>query len=299
MPVLALDVGGTKLAAALVDDDGAVLREARRPTPGDPWPACVALLEEVAGHDDVDGVGAGCGGPMRWPDGVVSPLNMPAWRAFPLRERLAEQWPDRPVRVHNDAVCAAVGEHWRGAGRGADDLLGVVVSTGVGAGIVSGGRVLDGPTGSAGHVGHVVVEPDGPPCGCGGRGCLEAVARGPAVVAWARERGSSGRDGRELSALAAAGDPVATAALARAGRALGTAFAGAAALLDLRLVVVGGGLSQAGPPLWEPLHDAVRTRARLPFTRDLRVVPAALGQSAGLVGAAALVLAGDAYWSAG
>ena len=298
MPVLALDVGGTKLAAALVDDDGTVLRAARRPTPAEPWPACVELLEAVAGNAEVDGVGAGCGGPMEWPAGVVSPLNMPSWQGFPLRMRLAERYPGRPVRVHNDAVCFAVGEHWRGAGRGADDLLGVVVSTGVGAGVVLGGRVLDGATGSAGHVGHVVVDRDGPACGCGGRGCLEAVARGPAVVAWARERGCAARDGRELADLARQGDDVAVAALARAGRALGAAFASAAALLDLRLVVVGGGLGHAGPALWEPLREAVRTHARLPFTRDLRVVPAALGGEAGLIGAAALVLQ-ERYWSAG
>jgi glucokinase len=290
VPVLALDVGGTKLAAALVGDDGTLLRTARRPTPAEPWPACVALLEEVRDGADVDGVGAGCGGPMRWPQGVVSPLNMPSWRDFPLREALSAQYPGVPVRVHNDAVCVALGEHWRGAGVGSSDLLGVVVSTGVGAGVVLGGQVLDGPTGGAGHLGHVVVEPDGPVCGCGGRGCLEAVARGPAVVAWARDRGSTAADGRQLAALAAGGDDVARAALARAGRALGVAFAGAAALLDLRLVVLGGGLSQAGAALWEPLHEAVAVHARLPFTQDLRVVPAALGQDAGLVGAAALVL---------
>lgn len=292
MPVLALDVGGTKLAAALVDDDGTLVRTARRPTPDDPWAACAALLEQVRAGARVDGVGAGCGGPMQWPEGVVSPLNMPAWRDFPLRAALAERYPGVLVRVHNDAVCFALGEHWRGAGAGSADLIGVVVSTGVGAGVVVGGRVLDGSTGSAGHLGHVVVDPDGPECGCGGRGCLEAVARGPAVVAWARGRGSEAADGRQLAALADAGDDVARAALARAGRALGVALSGAAALLDLRLAVVGGGLSQAGAALWEPLHQAVAQHARLPFTEDLQVVPAALGQDAGLVGAAALVLGG-------
>lgn len=290
MPVLALDVGGTKLAAALVDDDGTVLRSARCPTPAEPWAACLALLEEMAGDASVDGVGAGCGGPMEWPEGVVSPLNMPSWRDFPLREHLAQRWPGVPVRVHNDAVCFALGEHWRGAGRDDDALLGVVVSTGVGAGVVLGGYVLDGPTGSAGHVGHVVVEPDGPECGCGGRGCLEAVARGPAVVARARARGLDVADGVALAAAAQAGDAVAADELGRAGRALGRAFASAAALLDLRLVVVGGGLAMSGPPLWEPLLEAVAEHARLPFTRSLRVVPAQLGAEAGLVGAAALVL---------
>jgi len=292
VPVLALDVGGTKLAAALADDDGTLLRTARCPTPAEPWPACVALLEQVRGGAAVDGVGAGCGGPMRWPQGVVSPLNLPSWREFPLREALAQRYPGVPVRVHNDAVCLALGEHRHGAGVGTPDLLGVVVSTGVGAGVVLRGQVLDGATGSAGHLGHVVVEPDGPVCGCGGRGCLEAVARGPAVVGWARARGSAAQDGRALAVAAGDGDDVARAALSRAGRALGVAVAGAAALLDLRLVVVGGGLSLAGPPLWEPLHEAAAEHARLPFTAGLRVVPAALGQNAGLVGAAALVLDG-------
>jgi glucokinase len=193
------------------------------------------------------------------------------------------------VAVHNDAVCFALGEQRHGAGRGTADLLGVVVSTGVGAGVVLGGRVLDGATGQAGHLGHVVVEPDGPLCACGGRGCLEAVARGPAVVAWARERGSQARDGAGLAALARDGDGVAQAALARAGRALGTALSGAAALLDVRMAVVGGGLSQAGPALWDPLREAVARHARLPFTEGLQVVPAALGPAAGLVGAATLV----------
>jgi glucokinase len=299
VPVLALDVGGTKLAAAVVDDDGAVIRAVRRPTSADPWSALSTLVDDVLGGAAVDGVGVGSGGPMAWPSGVVSPLNIPPWRGgFPLRQALQERFPDVPVRLHNDAVCVAVGEHWRGAGRGVDDLLGVVVSTGVGGGLVLGGRLADGATGNAGHVGHLVVEPGGPLCGCGARGCLEAVARGPAVVAWARKRGSTATDGAELARAVDAGDAVAREALERAGRALGMAFAGVAALVDLRMVVVGGGLSQAGDALWTPLRTALAEHARLSFTTDVRAVPAELGQSAGLVGAAALVLAGGRYWSA-
>ncbi len=297
MPVLALDVGGTKLAAGLVDDDGQVLRSERVPTPADPWPAVEALLARVRGDTAVDGAGIGCGGPMDWPAGAVSPLNIPAWRGFPLRDRVAGLLGGAPVRLHNDALCLAAAEHWRGAGRGTDDLLAMVVSTGVGGGLVLGGRLLDGPTGNAGHVGHVVAEPDGPDCPCGGRGCLEAVARGPAVVARARAAGSTARDGRELAALAAGGDPVAVRELARAGRAVGTVVAGVAALLDLRLVVLGGGLASSGEPLWAPLRAALDDHARIAFTAGLRVVPPGAGPEAGLVGAAALLLAGDAYWS--
>ena len=288
MTVLAVDVGGTKLAAALWDT--ALGEVSRCPTGPDPWESLVALLDPLAAQG-ISGIGVGCGGPMQWPSGVVSPLNMP-WRDFPLRARLEERYAV-PVRLHNDAVCVAVGEHWQG-GWGVDDLLGMVVSTGVGAGIVSGGRLLDGATGNAGHLGHVVVEPGGPRCGCGGRGCLEAVARGPAVVAWAAARGSRATTGVELAALAAQGDAVALQAFARAGRAIGLAVASAAALLDVRVVTVGGGLAQV-PSLWPTLRLALAEQARLPFLADLRVEPARLGQEAGLVGAAALVAA-DGYW---
>ncbi|GAA0949390.1 ROK family protein [Nonomuraea longicatena] len=313
--ILAIDVGGTKLAAGLVTPDGHVLetRVAATPQDADAERLWKALEELIAPMPEAEGVGVGCGGPMIWPDGRVSPLNIPGWRDFPLRERLAASFPGRTVRVHNDAVCLAAAEHWLGAGRGHANMLGMVVSTGVGGGLVLGGRLVNGGTGNAGHIGHVVVEPGGPLCGCGGRGCLEAVARGPALVAWAQEQGWSpghgpldggpyeeGRavTGRGLASDALRGDPVARAAMARAGRALGLAIASATHLCDLDVVTVGGGLSQAGAPLFGPLEEALRAHARMDFARRLRVVPAALGQSAGLVGAAALILAGDRYWDA-
>jgi glucokinase len=256
------------------------------------------MLDRLVGDEHVEGVGIGCGGPMTWPAGEVSPLNIPGWRDFPLRARLAERYPGVPVRLHNDAVAFAAAEHWKGAGQGVDDMIGMVVSTGVGGGIVLGGRVVDGASGNAGHIGHVVADPDGPMCACGGRGCLEAVARGPATVAWARERGSTAEDGPALAKLAADGDAVAVAALSRSGRAVGSVVGSVAALLDVRVVVVGGGLSQSGPALWGPLQEAFEEQARMPYLAGARVVPPALGGDAGLVGAAALVLAGDRYWSA-
>ena len=299
MSVLAIDIGGTKMAAAIVDDDGAIVRRDRTPTDArDPWPGFAAMLDKLVEGDQVDGVGIGCGGPMTWPVGEVSPLNIPGWRDFPLRARLAERFPGVPVRLHNDAVAFAAGEHWRGAAQGVDNVIGMVVSTGVGGGIVSGGRILDGASGNAGHIGHCVADPQGPQCACGARGCLEAIARGPATVAWAQEQGSSAQDGPALARLAAEGDAVALAAFARSGDAVGRVIAWCAALLDLQMVVVGGGLAQSGPPLWDPLLAAVREHAVLPFLADLRVVPPGLGGDAGLVGAAALVLAGDRYWSA-
>lgn len=315
-PVLAVDIGGTKLAAALVGPDGRVSAYERAATPAGPeveaediWRALESLLAGVAGRaPEVAGVGAGCGGPMTWPAAEVSPINIPAWRGFPLRERLHGLHPGLPVRVHNDAVCVAVGEHWQGAGRGHGDVLGMVVSTGVGGGLVLGGRLIDGASGNAGHIGHVVVDPAGPPCGCGGRGCLEAVARGPGLVAWALEQGWRGGlaagtaagtvpTGADLAEDARGGDPVAVAAMRRAGHALGVAIASTTHLCDLEVVTIGGGLSQAGPLLFEPLEEALRTHARMEFARRVRVVPAALGQHAGLVGAAALVFEGPRYWN--
>lgn len=315
--VLGIDIGGTKLAAGVVDADGTVLSVGRRPTPAADgermWAEIVALLDEVAAGaavspPDLVGVGVGCGGPMEWPAGRVSPLNITGWRGFPLRDRLIQRYPGVPVRVHNDALCLVVAEHWRGAGRGVDDMLGMVVSTGVGGGLILGGRLVDGGTGNAGHVGHLVVDPHGVPCACGGRGCLEAYARGPAISAWALEQGwvpgaAGGAAGAEATAVTlaadtAAGDPIGAAAFARAGEAVGIAVASAAALLDIDLVVIGGGISQVGEPVFGPLREALSRYAGLEFTRRVRVEPAAGGQAAGVLGAAALVLAGDRYWNA-
>src|SRR5262252_5290868 len=283
-PVLAIDIGGTKVAVGLVEPGGRLASWAQTETPrgldaGQLWRTLEVLCDRLLAEARVDpraglaGVGCGCGGPMEWPAGRVSPLNIPAWRSFPLREKLQERFPAIPVRLHNDAVCVAAGEHWRGAGRGRRNMLGMVVSTGVGGGLVLDGRLINGATGNAGHVGHMVVDPRGPHCACGGRGCLEAIARGPALAAWAQGEGW------------------------RPGGALGIAIASAASLCDLEVVAIGGGLAQAGPLLFGPLEEALRTHAGLDYARDVPVVAAALGQSAGLIGAAALIFAADRYWA--
>jgi glucokinase len=315
-PVLAVDIGGTKFAVGLVDDRGELLVDRRVPTPqgvdGEELYSFLGrLIDDVLGGGDVSGVGIGCGGPMAWPAGEVSPLNMPAWRGFALRKRLEERFPDVPVRLHNDAICTVIGEHWRGAGRGHDHLLGMVVSTGVGGGLILGGRTIDGATGNAGHVGHIVVVPGGQECGCGGRGCLEAEVRGPRIAEWAQRHGwrpgeradHLGRPTERVSAVelavdARAGDSLAIEAFARAGRLLGLGIASAVATLDVDLVVIGGGITQAGSLLFDPLRAAYAEHARIGFARQAAIVPAELGQAAGLIGAAALVLAPERYWSA-
>jgi glucokinase len=310
-PALAIDIGGTKIAVGVVEPGGRLVTAARTPTPGNVdgenlWRTieslAVAVLAEagVKGTGMLAGVGCGCAGPIDWPDGLVSPLNIPAWRGFPLCARLEKRFPGAPVRLRGDAVCVAAGEHWRGAGRGTSDMLGVVISSGIGGGLVLDGRLVCGATGNAGHVGHVVVEPDGPDCVCGGQGCVEAIASGPALVRWAQGRGwRSGRkdvSAKDLADDAGRGHQAAQAAMRRGGGALGVAIASVTSLCDLEVVAIGGGLAQAGPLILDPLEEAVRRHARLGFARNVRVVAASLGQDAGLVGAAALVFGGDRYW---
>lgn len=299
MLTLALDIGGTKIAAGLVDANGELLHSNRRPTPRSAEPDVVwAAAEEVIAEamtvagGVVDGVGISSAGPIDLGAGTISPVNIAAWRGFPVRARVAAAVPGVPVRLAGDGLCMALGEHWRGAGQGAQFMLGMVISTGIGGGLVLDGVPYDGRTGNAGHVGHMVVEIDGPLCNCGARGCVEAIASGPHLARWARERGWTGpdkSDAKELSDAAAAGDEVALRAFQRGGRAVAAMIASVAAVCDLDLVVIGGGVANAGPVLFDPLRGALSEYATLDFIRGLRVLPAQLGGEAGLVGAAALV----------
>ncbi len=298
-PTLALDIGGTKIAAGIVDAKGRLLHQNRQPTPrsADPdevWAAAqqtlTAALDAAGGK--VAGVGISSAGPIHLPGGNISPVNIGAWRGFPVVERTAAAVPGVPVRLAGDGLCMALGEHWRGAGRGAEFMLGMVVSTGVGGGLVLDGAPYSGRTGNAGHVGHAIVELDGPACSCGARGCVEAIASGPRLAAWAHDQGWAGSDARQLAADAAAGDDVAVRAFRRGARALAAMIASVAAVCDLDLVVIGGGVANAGAVLFDPLRAALGDYAALDFLRELRVVPAELGADAGLVGAAALMRAG-------
>jgi glucokinase len=278
--VLAVDVGGTKLAVGIVDEDGTLTRSARIDTPSgrDPerlFTALLGLIETVAG--EVPGgvparCGVGCGGPMENHGELVSPLNIPAWRRFPLRDRLATAL-GVPVHVDNDAKALALGEGWCGAAQGAPDYIAMVVSTGVGGGIVLDGRLLDGASGNAGHIGHVVVEPDGRACECGGRGCLEAEASGTAIAAIT---------GRPPAAADAA-------TIERTGTLVGRGVADVVTLLDLPLAVVAGSVALGyGTPFFAAANAELEARARLDFARGARIIPAGLGGNGPLIGAAAV-----------
>ena len=295
-PVLALDIGGTKIAAGLVDANGQLLHSNRQPTPrsaepDEVWAAAERTIADAlaAAGGEVAGVGISSAGPIDITAGTISPVNIAAWRGFGVRDRVAQAVPGVPVRLAGDGLCMALGEHWRGAGQGAAFMLGMVISTGIGGGLVLDGVPYGGRTGNAGHVGHVVVDPDGPRCACGGRGCVEAIASGPHLVAWAREQGWDGADAKALAESAAGGHPIAVGAFERGGRAVAAMIASVAAVCDLDLVVIGGGVANAGPVLFDPLREALRDHLGLDFIADLRVLPAALGGDAGLVGAAALL----------
>jgi glucokinase len=270
---VALDVGGTKLAAARVDEAGAILRRARRATPAttdaeELWSVVAGLLDDVRAGDEVV-AGVGCGGPMARDASTVSPLHIPAWRAFPLAARVSAAV-GAPAFVDNDAKALARAEGWRGAARGAPAWLGMVVSTGVGGGIVLDGRLL---AGNAGHVGHVIVNPGGRACRCGGRGCLEAEVSGVAIA--------------EITGAPPAEAP--RDVRVAAGTLVGRAVASVCSLLDLRLAVVGGSVALGwGAPFFHAAQAELTARARLSFSRDAAIVPSALGTDGPLIGAAAV-----------
>jgi len=274
---LAIDIGGTKIAAAHVDDTGAIVRRHQLPVAGARdadalFDVVMDVVDAIGGRGDSVVCGVGCGGPMTAHGELVSPLNITVWRDFPLRQRLRDAL-QLPVFVDNDAKALALGEGWVGAAAGERNYMAMVVSTGVGGGIVLDGELLDGAAGNAGHIGHVVVEPAGPLCTCGGRGCLEAIASGTAIErATGRPPAHAGRD-----------------VIARTGWAVGVAVASVVHLLDLHLVTVAGSVALGyGDAFFRAAQRALDDHVGLSFARGARIVPAGLGDAGPLVGAAAV-----------
>jgi glucokinase len=302
--VMAIDVGGTKMALALVDDQGTVLAGELRPTLPDPDPLRVVgpllagiteLATRLPALREPLRVGISSAGPLDGPAGTVSPVNIGAWRDFPLvahvHAAVAAATGRQPVvGLAGDGHCFALGEHWLGAARDVDSMVGVVVSTGVGAGAVLEDRLFGGATGNAVHTGHISVNAWGARCVCGGHGCVEMYARGPAMVLAAQARGwSGGTDAKALTADARAGDPVALGVIDEGMRALAAGIATTATELDVTTFVLGGGVSRAGEVIFGPLRHHLRDFAVLPYVTGLEVRPAVL-ENAGLLGAAALAL---------
>ena len=307
---LAVEIGQTHLSAGLVTEIGDVvssLRVAAPPAKAEPDELTAALTAVVdpvlhaAGVEPEEagqrlaGAGLAVAGGVDRAAGTVSPSAIPGWRSFPVRDLLTQVY-GFAGRLVTDAVAVAIAEHWRGAARGRRNVLGLVLGDEIGGGLILDGRVVDGTTGNAGQIGHTSVDPYGPVCYCGGRGCLTAVASGRAIVEHARAHGSRIAGGAPAVAEAARrGDPIALASYRRAGEAIGLAMATATTLLDLDVVVVGGLLAGAGAVLFDPIADGYARYAALPYASYPRVVRAELDSDCPLIGAAALVLRPSAY----
>ncbi len=278
---LAVDIGGTKIAAGLVTTGGRLVVDATAPTlsgtdPDHLFRALSRVVERVVSQTPSDATiavcGVGCGGPMSMGGQEVSPLNIPAWRGFPLRDRLAGST-GLACFIDNDAKALALAEGWCGAAVGARNYIAMVVSTGIGGGIVVDGRLLDGQAGNAGHIGHMIVVADGRTCSCGARGCLEAEASGPSIEAITGRPAAEADDGTKR----------------RTGRLVGMAVANVANLLDLPLAVVAGSVALGfGDVFFRAAQDELDRHCRISFSRGAQVVPAGLGAAGPLVGAGAI-----------
>jgi glucokinase len=305
---IGVDIGGTKVAALLVDTGGEVLDRTERATPRDDLERSIETVVAAARDvrsDDVAAVGIGAAGLVDFAAGAIRFAPNNAWRETPLRDRVSEALA-LPCLLDNDANAAAWAEYRFGAARGTRELLCVAVGTGIGGGIVTGGRLLRGARGFGGEIGHTIVEPGGPRCGCGNEGCWEQVASGLAIQRLGRECArrdpSSGLaemadgdpervTGRMVTGAARRGDPVAVGILAEVGRRLGEGIAGLINILDPELVVVGGGASEAGDLLLEPAREASRSAVEGRGHRpEVPIVAAELGNDAGAIGAATLAL---------
>ena len=272
---LAVDIGGTKLSVGVVSGSGEILSHGRALTPQvQVWSTLSELIasQMVASEVELVACGVGCGGPMSPNGDFVSTLHIPEWRDFPLRSSL-EKLVQMPGYIDGDAKALVQGEVWCGAVAGQTDVVGMVVSTGVGGGIISGGKVLDGRSGNAGHIGHVIVVPDGRLCACGSRGCLEAHA-----------------SGRSIEAIT--GKPAAQASqqvVQETGRLVARALVSVGATLDVRSAVIAGSVALGfGAPFFEAVQSELDRSAKIGFIDGFKVCPAGLGPLSPLVGAAAV-----------
>jgi len=311
--IVGIDLGGTQFRVCLADATGTIIRRQRWDTNAQAGPSAViermeaAVRETVApeGLARVAGIGVGAPGPLNpWQGVVLGAPNLPGWNAVPLRDMM-QNGLGVPVYLGNDANLAALGELYFGAGQGLRNIVYITVSTGVGGGVISDGHLLLGANGLAGEIGHMTIEANGPRCACGNLGCLEALASGTAIAREARARLATGTqtamrdlahgDPERVTAVlveqaARQGDAVAAAILHTAATYLGIGVVNVLHLFDPEMVIIGGGVSQAGELVFDPVFEVVQQRAMLPYRARTRIVRAQLADDAGLMGALALVM---------
>jgi glucokinase len=304
---IGLDIGGTKIAGAVVDERGAVVAEHVEPTPEESSGEAVTevlltMIERFRAHHDVVAIGIGAAGIVEWPAGMMLWAPNNAYRDWPVREQL-EKATTLPVVVDNDANVAALAE--ARLGEPYPNMVLITVGTGIGGGLVLDGQIYRGPTGLGAELGHIILNPDGPRCGCGNHGCFEAYASGTALTRMARDAADDDPDGL-IARLGAEdgevtghtvvkavqhGDETAKAVFARLGRWLGVGIASLANIFEVDAVVVGGGLVETGELLLAPARAAAREYAYAPTARGIPpVLPATFGADAGTIGAALLAL---------
>ena len=272
---LAIDIGGTKLAVGVVSTSGELLSRMQTQTPStDVWGALKQLIDAQMLQTEVrlEACGVGCGGPMTLGGESVSPLNIPDWRGFSLLSAI-ESATGLKTYIANDAQALVLGEVWCGSAVGVSDVIGMVVSTGVGGGIVSNNKLVTGHFGNAGHIGHVIVQPDGRLCECGAHGCLEAHVSGRSIEAMTGKPSEYATNEVKIEA----------------GKLVGRALVAVGALMDLQLCVIGGSVALGfGALFFESVQHELDRSARLEFIRGMRVLPVGLGDAAPLIGAASL-----------
>lgn len=310
--VIGVDLGGTLIRAVRTDLAGGKGARSQLPTEAESGGEAVlerihSVIEDVMQEvdpDEVLGIGIGAPGPIDAGGRIYDPPNLPGFGDLSLTEYIHDRF-KRPAFAGNDANLAALGEHQFGAGQGVDDMVYMTISTGIGGGIISGGRLLLGARGYAAEVGHQTLVADGPICGCGQPGHLEALASGPSIARNAIERMEAGEistipdfgeeiTGESITEAAHAGDELARELFAEAGYYIGLGLTNLIHILEPHRVLIGGGVSQAGDLLFEPIRETVKQRVMSPIFLDVEILPAALGADVGLMGAVALVLSSTA-----
>lgn len=315
LPVLAIDLGGTKIASAIVSSEGRVLARDYRLTLADEGvePVIARILSAVehllkkggVGLSRLDSISIASAGAIDSERGLVtSSPNLPGWHNVPLRGMVRERFGVSTFLI-NDASAAALGEHRLGAGRGTENLIYITVSTGIGGGIIINGRLYLGTSGSAGEIGHMTIDVNGPECYCGNNGCLEVLASGRAIAREAIRRLGEGESSaltgivagkidlitaREVSQAAEAGDPLALGVVSQAAMYLGVGMVNVVNIFNPEVIVFGGSVAKMGDLLLNPVRQLVKDRAFELSAQAVRIVPASLGDDVGLLGAACFAL---------
>ncbi|HXH35480.1 MAG TPA: ROK family protein [Plantibacter sp.] len=295
---LAIDIGGTKVEASIVDAEGRLVPGTRFRGPTGAAASRDALSESIistarrsldAHRGTVAGIGVGSAGPIGVADGNISPLNLPRLAGFPVVDELSRLG-SGPVELRLDGTCIALAEHWRGALHGTRNAMGIVVSTGVGGGIILDGRLISGTSGNAGHLGQMQLRERRTDV-TGAPWTLEGIASGTATVAWARANGWTGSTGEQLGTAYAAGDSLAIRAVRRSAEAVGEALCSITTLLDLERIAIGGGFSRVSIDYLDLVRQSAAESALHGYARELDIVPSGLDADGPLIGAAALILA--------